>query len=330
MNNILLTGGAGYIGSHMVNLLLENDYEPIILENFSNSSSKNIENLEKKFNKKIQVINADLREDISNVVLDNIDTVIHFAALKAVGDSVKEPLKYYENNVFGTLNLLKLMEKNNIKKLIFSSTAAVYGSSEEPVTEANIPTPESPYGWSKLMSEQIIKDNSKSHGISAVVLRYFNVAGNEESGLIGEESKDPKNLIPALLMSYLGYKEMKLQVYGDDYPTRDGSCIRDYIHVLDLVDAHLKSIKYLETHEGVSTFNLGTGEGTSVLEIINALEKVTGDKLDYDIVARRPGDPAIVITNPKKAQNELGWKAKHNVEEMISSSLKWYKGNFKQ
>lgn len=328
MKNILVTGGAGYIGSHMVNSLIQDGYNPIVLENFSNSGGNNLKSLEEKLGKKIQVIEADLR-NLSDLKLEDIDAVIHFAALKAVGDSVEEPLKYYENNVYGTINLLNLMKNNNIKKLIFSSTAAVYESSDSPIAENGELNPVSPYGWSKLMSEQIIKDAYKAFGINSVILRYFNVAGNEENGLIGEEAKDPKNLIPAMLMSYLGYKKMKMQVFGSDYPTRDGTCVRDYIHVLDLVDAHSKALEFLNNNNGAFTFNLGTGEGYTVLEIIKAFEKVAEDKLDYEVVARRPGDSVSVTTDPSSAKQSLHWTPTRSVDEMIESSLKWYRDRFK-
>lgn len=331
MKNILVTGGAGYIGSHMVYLLLKNGYNPIIIDNFSNSSDKNIKSLEKIFSKKIEVHNIDLKnqQDLLQLQLKDIDAVIHFAALKAVGDSVEKPIEYYENNVSGTINLLKWMKKNSVFKIIFSSTAAVYGMTDEiPLTEEFETNPVSPYAKSKLMVEDILKDSYEAYGINSVILRYFNVAGNLDQGEIGDLQKDPQNLIPALIMSHLGLKTMKLKVFGTDYPTRDGTGVRDYIHVLDLVNAHLKSLEYLQDNVGSHLFNLGTGTGTTVFEIIKAFENVTEEQLDYEIAARRAGDVIFSTCNPSKAKKLLGWKANQSLDQMISSMWNWYKYNY--
>lgn len=328
MKNILITGGAGYIGSHMVHLLLSNGLNPIIVDNFSTSSDKNIKKINELFNKEIEIHSLDLKdwEKLSKLKTKEIDSVIHFAALKAVGESVEKPIEYYENNVEGTLNLLKWMKKNNIDKLIFSSTAAVYGMTDkDPVTENHPLNPISPYAKTKMMIEEILQDFHKAYGLNSVILRYFNVAGNIESGEIGDLQKDPQNLIPALIMSHLGLKPFKLKVFGTDYPTRDGTGVRDYIHVIDLVNAHLKGLEYLDQNTGSHIFNLGTGKGTTVLEIIKAFEKVTGEQLEYETAPRREGDVVFSTCDATEAQNKLGWKPERTIEQMIESMWKWYK-----
>lgn len=322
---ILVTGGAGYIGSHMVWELINRGYEPIVLDNFSNSTDKNFKIIEEKTGKKIKVIDADLKKGISDLKIEKIDAIVHFAALKAVGESVLKPLEYYENNVYGSINLLKWARDNAVRKFIFSSTAAVYGNPKTNlVNEESETKPESPYGKSKLMMEEIIKDCNKAFGLNSCILRYFNVAGNEESGVIGDLQAHPQNLIPAIIMSHLKLIDTKMKVFGNDYPTRDGTGVRDYIHVLDLIDAHIKALEFLDTNEGSHIYNLGTGKGLTVLEIIKTFEKVTGEKLVYEIVDRRPGDVASITTDSSKAKKELGWEAKLNVDEMIESMWKWY------
>lgn len=329
MRKILVSGGAGYIGSHMVKLLLENDYGVTVLDNFSNSSLNNLNKVKELTNKDIEIVDQDLTKAIQ--IDRDFDAIIHFGALKAVGESVANPLLYYKNNVFGTINLLDFAREKQIKNFIFSSTAAVYGNSAgERVSEEATTNPESPYGWSKLMSEQILRDSFKAFGLNSVVLRYFNVAGNIPDGSIGDEQQNPQNLIPAIIMSYLGYRDLKLQVFGNDYNTKDGTGVRDYIHVLDLVDAHLKALEFLERNSGTEIFNLGTGNGYSVLEIIKTCEKVIGDKIDYEIVERRPGDVATVTTDTSKAFKSLKWGATKNVEDMVQSAWLWYKNNFKK
>ncbi|MEO6729279.1 MAG: UDP-glucose 4-epimerase GalE [Candidatus Dojkabacteria bacterium] len=329
MRKILVSGGAGYIGSHMVKSLLEHGYDVTVWDNFSNSSLKNLEKVQEITGKKIEVVDIDLRKVIKQNLLD-IDTIVNFAALKSVGESVKDPLAYYENNVYGTVNLLNFAKANSINKFIFSSTSAVYGNAPTEVVNEETPTnPESPYGESKLMSEKVIRDTNKAFGINAVLLRYFNVAGNDDSGLIGDELKNPLNLIPRMIMAHLGYIDSKLQVFGDDYPTKDGTGVRDYIHVVDLVNAHIKAIEFLNNHKGVEVFNLGTGNGFSVLEIIKAFEEVTGEKLEYDMVPRRPGDVATTSTNTDKAAKFLDWKAEKDLKQMISSSWLWYTKHYK-
>ena len=324
MKKILVTGGAGYIGSHMVWELIKRGYEPIVVDNFSNSSDRNLTTIEKKTRRKIQTINLDLKGGLNDLNI-HCDAIIHFAALKAVGESVLLPLEYYENNVYGSINLLKLARDNGVKKFIFSSTAAVYGNSKiEQVNEETETNPESPYGRSKLMVEEIIKDCNKAFGLNSCILRYFNVAGNEETGAIGDLQAHPQNLIPAMIMSHLKLIDTKMKVFGNDYPTPDGTGVRDYIHVLDLIDAHIKALEFLETNNGSHIFNLGTGTGLSVLQIIKGFEEVTGEKLDYEIVGRRVGDVATITTDATKAKKLLGWEAKLNVNEMIESMWKWY------
>lgn len=331
MQNIIVTGGAGYIGSHMVYLLLKSGFKPIIIDNLSNSSGKNLKVLEKMFSTKIDFYNIDLtnQEELLTLKLENIDAIIHFAAKKAVGESVEQPLEYYRNNVGGTLNLLEWAKANSVNKIVFSSTAAVYGlTDDKPLTEEYTPDPESPYAWTKYMVEQILKDSYKAFGISSVIFRYFNLAGNLETGEIGEEAENPQNLIPALMMSHLGLRPMKLKVFGTDYPTRDGTGVRDYIHVLDLVEGHLAGLDYLEKNSGSFLFNLGTGKGTTVLEVIKAFENVTKQKLDYEVAPRRAGDVVFSTCDASKAKKELSWEAKRNIEEMIESMWKWYKDNY--
>jgi len=325
--NILVCGGAGYIGSHMIISLIESGYNPIVLDNFSKSSRENINTIQKEMDFDIKIIEHDVTNSLSKLDIDEeIEAIINFSALKAVGESVEKPLEYYSNNIEGTLNLLKWATMRNIKKFIFSSTAAIYGNPEvEKVNELTPPNPLSPYAWSKYISEQILRDSFKALGINSVCLRYFNVAGNSLDGSIGELSKESLNLLPSILLSHLGIRPFKFKIFGNDYPTRDGTGIRDYIHVLDLVKAHLNALEYLDKKAGSFLFNLGTGNGTSVKEIINAFQKVTGEKLDFEIAPRRDGDPAICLADSSLAKQELNWEASLDIESMISSMWKWYK-----
>lgn len=329
MKNILVTGGAGYIGSHMVLELIKNGYTPIVIDNLSRSNKKNLESIEKFCGTEIKFINKDLTKPIDDLELENIDGIIHFAAYKYVGESVKNPLLYYKNNVVGLINLLDWAQKNKIDKFIFSSSCSVYGT---PVTnivdEESEIKPESPYGDSKAICERILKNYSNATNTKIAVLRYFNVAGNSTAPLIGDLDLNPQTLLPSIVTAFLGIKEFKFTLFGIDYPTKDGSCIRDYIHVQDLVDAHLKSLEYLNSHSGVNIFNLGNGIGTSVLEIIKSFEQITGKKLDYNIAPRRSGDAVAIYSNPQKAKTELGWVTKKDINEMIRSTLEWYKEGF--
>lgn len=327
MKNILVTGGAGYIGSHMVYKLIQSGYNPIVIDNFSKSDITNIKTIE-KLTSKFSFIKADIRDDLDSLDIPKIDAVVHFAAFKSVGESTENPLLYYDNNVTGSINLLKWMTKRDIRHIVFSSTCAVYGDSEKPVEEDTELSPKSPYGQSKLMVEQILGSLVKANKLDAVILRYFNVAGNLEEGQIGDLDPNPQTLIPSIMLSSLGLKKFSFQVFGDDYPTRDGTCIRDYIDVLDLVEGHLKALEFLQGNSGIHTFNLGSGTGTSVLEIINAFERVTQMKLKYQVANRRPGDVVSITANPHKAREVLNWQPKRNLDQMISSMWKWYKYNY--
>lgn len=325
MSKILVTGGAGYIGSHMVWTLLKSDYEVVVLDNFSTSDRTNIEAVEKLLVKKITVVEHDLTKPIDSLKFPKIDAVIHFAALKAVGESVEFPLKYYQNNVAGTINLLKFMQSQNINKLIFSSTAAVYSpDATMPLTEESPVDPQSPYGKSKLMVEEIIKDTARSGDLKATILRYFNVVGNIATAEFGEPRTAVANLVPAILSSHFGFRKQQLEVFGTDYDTPDGSAIRDYIHVLDLTRAHLAALQKLDTQNKVETFNLGTGTGISVMEIIKGFEEVAKVKVDYKVSPRRPGDLAICYASTSKALENLGFKPEQTLDDIIASAYKWW------
>jgi UDP-glucose 4-epimerase len=331
MKRILVTGGAGYIGSHMVYSLLENGYDPIIVDNFKYSTEQNLNTIEKKFGTKLNIIKKDIRENLDNLNAGNIDAVIHFAALKTVSKSVEKPIECYENNVYGSLNLLKWVRDNNIKKFIFSSTAAVYGDTDSKlIKEDQQLNPKSPYAKSKLFIEEILKDMLKPYELNSVVLRYFNVAGNLDNGEIGDLQSNPQSLIPRLILSHLVYRKDKVKVYGNDYPTRDGTGIRDYIHIMDLVDAHLKALEFLNDNKGNYTFNLGNGEGISVLEVIKSFEKVVGEKLSYEIAPRRSGDIVISTCDATKAAQYLNWVPNRSLEDMIKSMWIWYSNNFQK
>lgn len=328
MKHFLVTGGAGYIGSHFVLNALKKGYEVSVIDNFSNSNNKNLKRIEKITNKKINFYKLDLRKSLQEVDEKDIDTIFHFAALKSVNESVLNPLLYYKNNVGGTLNLLEWALKNKIKNFVFSSTAAVYGNSKKPLKESDRLNPESVYAKSKLMIEESLKDISKSNDISVCIFRYFNVAGNIETGKIGDLQKNPQNLIPAMIMSHLGIKKINFKVFGSDYNTKDGTGVRDYIHVNDLILAHFKGYKYIQQNKGFHIFNLGTGTGTSVLEIIKAFEKITNKKIKYEIAGRREGDVGSSTCDYTKAKKELKCEPVRTIKDMIVSSLKWYKDYF--
>lgn len=329
MKNILVTGGAGYIGSHMVLELVNKGYTPVILDNFSNSTRQNIFTIEKITGAKLEVVEWDLKTPLDSIKLPKIDCIVHFGALKAVGESVEKPIEYYRNNVTGSINLISYAKKKEIKNIVFSSTAAVYGNPPTKQVNEDTPTnPVSPYAFSKLMIERVLNDSSLAYGLNVVVFRYFNVAGNVENGLIGDTQLTCQNLIPSIILSHLGIRKTELNVYGNDYPTRDGTGVRDYIHVLDLIDAHIRAIDFLEENAGFHQFNLGTGKGFSVLEIINKFEEISKQKVKYKVVERRPGDISQITTDSSKALKTLGWKAKRDLCEMIESSYKWYKSNF--
>lgn len=317
---ILVTGGAGYIGSHMVWLLLEKGYDVVVIDNLEKGHKKAV--LGGKF------YNGDLKdkEFLEKVFAENdILAVIHFAASSLVGESVQNPIKYYYNNVYGTLNLVDTMIKHNVKKLVFSSTAAVYGEPENiPILEEDKTQPTNPYGETKLAIEKMLKWMDVAYGLKFVSLRYFNVAGSHPDGIIGEDHNPETHLIPIVLQTALGIRE-KVIVYGNDYNTKDGTCIRDYIHVIDLCDAHLKAMEYLEKNNKSEIFNLGNGMGFSVMEVIEKASEVVGKKIPYEIGPRRAGDPSILVASSQKAQELLGWQQKYNsLETIISTAWKWH------
>jgi len=332
-NIILVTGGCGYIGSHTVIKLIENDFDVIIADDLSNSTIESIDRIEKITNVRPAFINIDLKEVAKVRTLfhdfQQIDAVIHFAAHKAVGESVQKPLMYYQNNLFSLINILTCQLEVPIHNFIFSSSATVYGTPETlPITEKNeTQRPFSPYGNTKKIAEEIIEDCTKaSLNFSAISLRYFNPIGAHSSGLIGELPNGiPNNLMPYITQTATGLRE-KLMVYGNDYPTKDGTPIRDYIHVVDLAEAHLSALKRLLNKAQDSTFeifNLGTGKGYSVLEVIDTFEKVANQKLNYEITERRDGDVPVLYAATKLAEEKLHWKATETLEEMIRSSWSW-------
>ncbi len=325
---ILITGGAGYIGSHTVVELLNAGREVVIVDNFSNSQPSVLDNIKKITGKDFKFYEVDLldRDGLEKVFSENvIDSCIHFAGYKAVGESVAQPLKYYHNNITGTLILCELMQKYGAKVLVFSSSATVYGNpASVPISEDFPLSTTNPYGETKLMIERILGDicNSDSEW-SVSVLRYFNPIGAHKSGLIGENPKGiPNNLLP-YIMQVASKKLPYLNVYGNDYPTKDGTGVRDYIHVVDLANAHLKAIERAEKVNGIEHYNVGTGNGYSVLEIVKAYEKASGIEVPYKIVGRRSGDIAECYANPQKAHDILGWTAQYGIEDMCSDSYRW-------
>lgn len=333
MKNVLITGGAGYIGSHVAVELLNKNYKVIVYDNLTNSSKISVKRVEEITGKNIIFYEADILDEkkLSEVFeKENIDVVIHCAALKAVGESVKKPLEYYHNNISGTLSLLKIMRKYSCKNIIFSSSATVYGDPEKvPITEdfpKGICT--NPYGWTKSMMEQIMTDLQKSDPEwKVVLLRYFNPIGAHESGKIGEDPQGiPNNLLPYIGQVAVGKLDY-LRVFGDDYDTVDGTGVRDYIHVVDLAKGHVLSVDKIDKLEGVSIINLATGNGYSVLEVLKAFEKACGKKISYKIVERREGDIAKCFADASKAYEVLGWKAEKGIDEMCEDSWRWQSQN---
>ena len=330
---ILITGGAGFIGSHAVVEILEAGKEVIVVDNFINSCKVSLDRVRQITGKDFKFYNVDLldREALEKVFMENeIESCIHFAGLKAVGESVSLPLEYYHNNVTGTLVLCELMRKYGVKKMVFSSSATVYGVPEYvPVDEAHpLGITTNPYGETKKMIERILTDISNADPEwSIVLLRYFNPIGAHKSGLIGENPKGiPNNLLPYVAMVGAG-KLPYLSVYGDDYDTVDGTGVRDYIHVVDLAKAHLKAVEYADRMKGVDCINLGTGNGYSVLQIVDAYEKASGQKVKYKVVDRRTGDVASCYANPEKALRVLGWKAEYGIERMCEDLFRWQSMN---
>lgn len=330
---ILVTGGAGYIGSHTCVELLNEGYEVVVADNLCNSSMVSIERVEKITGKKVTFYEVDLRDKESlNAVFDKeeIDSVIHFAGLKAVGESVSKPLEYYDNNIGGTLVLCQVMRDHNVKNIVFSSSATVYGNPAfVPITE-ECPKGEitNPYGQTKGMLEQILTDLYVADSQwNVILLRYFNPIGAHISGIIGEDPKGiPNNLVPYIAQVAVGKLEC-LGVFGDDYNTHDGTGVRDYIHVVDLAKGHVKAIEKLREKEGVSIYNLGTGNGYSVLDVVHAFEKACGREIRYQIKPRRPGDIDACYADPAKAEKELGWKAEFDINRMCEDSWRWQSAN---
>lgn len=329
---ILVTGGAGYIGSHTLVELIQDKHEVVVFDNLSNSSLIALERVEAITGSKIPFVEGDLlnKDEIAQVFKDHkIDGVIHFAALKAVGESVAKPLKYYSNNITGTLNLCEAMNDANVKNIIFSSSATVYGDPHTvPITEDFPLSTTNPYGSTKLFMEQILQDlNVADKDWNVVLLRYFNPIGAHESGTIGEDPKGiPNNLIPYITQVAVG-KLKELAVFGNDYDTIDGTGVRDYIHVVDLAKAHVASLKRFEQGTGISIYNLGTGTGYSVLQMVEAFSKASGKEIPYAIKERRPGDIASCYARADKALAELGWKTEFDLERMCIDSWRWQSNN---
>lgn len=329
---ILVTGGLGFIGSHTVVALMQNNFEVLVVDNLSNSKIEVLNGIEKIVGKKPAFFNLDLRDKIAvqNLFVENnnIAGVIHFAASKAVGESVENPLLYYENNINALVYLLQEMQKLNNANLVFSSSCTVYGqATETPIKEnAAIQPAISPYGNTKQIGEEIITDVANASNLNAILLRYFNPIGAHESCEIGELPLGiPANLLPYITQTAAGLRK-ELSVFGNDYPTEDGTCIRDYIHVVDLANAHLVALSRLlnkNSQENIETFNIGTGVGSSVLEVINTFEKISGKKLPYKIMPRRPGDVTSAFAETTKANKILGWQAKYTLADAVKSAWQW-------
>jgi UDP-glucose 4-epimerase len=332
MQNILVTGGAGYIGSHTCVQLLNAGYRVIVVDNYSNSKPEAIKRVKKISGKDILVYEADICDANAMEKVfsqNNVDAVIHFAGYKAVGESVEKPLEYYNNNIYGTLVLCEAMRNANVKKIVFSSSATVYGLSEDvPFVETAPTSATNPYGRTKLFIEQILADIKISDPEwSITLLRYFNPVGAHQSGLIGEDPNGiPNNLMPYISQVAVG-RLKELRVLGNDYPTPDGTGVRDYIHVMDLADGHVKALQGPFVQEGPAIYNLGTGHGSSVLDVIHAFEDENKIRIPYQIVARRAGDVAVSYADASKALKDLGWKAKYNIKDMVRDSWNWQKNN---
>ena len=331
--SVLVTGGAGYIGSHTVVELLNENKEVIVVDNFSNSKPEMLDKIKKITNKDFKFYELDYsnKEKMDKVFAENkIDSVIHFAGYKAVGESVEKPIEYYTNNVSGTLNLLDVMRKHNVKTIIFSSSATVYGDPEVvPLTEmCKIGGTTNPYGTSKLFIEKILMDLYKSdNSWDICILRYFNPVGSHESGLIGEEPQGiPNNLMPYVARVASGQLK-ELSVFGNDYNTKDGTGVRDYIHVVDLAKGHLCAVKYVMENKGVEAVNLGTGKGSSVYDVLHSFEKACGKKLPYVVKPRRAGDIATCYADTAKAKKVFGWEAQYGLDEMTADSWNFIKNN---
>ncbi|MDD8002127.1 UDP-glucose 4-epimerase GalE [Bacillus cereus] len=329
---ILITGGAGYIGSHTCVELLNNNYKIIVVDNLSNSSIESLNRVKEITGKQFEFYKENVlnREKMNEIFLENnIEAVIHFAGFKAVGESTTIPLTYYYNNIIGAIVLCDVMQKHNVKNFIFSSSATVYGIPKtSPITEEFPLSVTNPYGQTKLMIEQIMHDVAKADDEwSIALLRYFNPFGAHQSGRIGEDSNGiPNNLMPYVTQVAVG-KLKELNIFGNDYPTKDGTGVRDYIHVVDLAKGHVKALEKVLKTKGIEAYNLGTGKGYSVLEMVKAFEKVSGKKIPYKVIGRRPGDVAICFADVSKAKRELGWEAEYGLEEMCVDSWRWQVNN---
>ena len=317
---ILVTGGAGYIGSHFVKYLLNNGKEAVVFDNLSRGHREAVP-AEVPF-EQVDILDREgIRKALGKY---DIDAVVHFAAFAYVGESVENPGMYYENNVVGSFNLIDEVTKAGIKKFVFSSTCSLYGNPDKvPISEEESVKPINPYAETKLTIEKILRDYDTAHGLKYAALRYFNAAGADPDGVIGESHDPEPHLIPIILNTALGLRE-KMFVFGDDYPTEDGTAVRDYIHINDLADAHLRALNFLEKGNS-DIFNLGTGDGNSVMEMIKTSEKVTGKKINFEITGRRAGDPAVLVADNRKAREVLGWSPKFNLEDIIETAWNWQK-----
>lgn len=318
---VLVCGGAGYIGSHMVRHLLAQRHEVVVFDNLSTGHRESIG--------EATLVEGDLSDAKALQALfaaHRVDAVMHFCALSLVGVSVKEPYLYYQNNVAGTLNLLQAMRAANIDKLVFSSTAAVFGNPEHELIDEDHPTlPINPYGASKLMVERILADAALAYGLRSVALRYFNAAGADSLGDIGESHEPETHLIPNVLRAAFG-QGGQLKVFGDDYPTRDGTCVRDYVHVNDLATAHLRAVEFMSTHDGAHVFNLGNGQGFTVFEVIAAAQRIVGTQIAFERAPRRPGDPPVLVASSQRAREQLGWSpAFTDIERIIETACRWHR-----
>ena len=329
--NLLVTGGAGYIGSHTCVVLLEAGHNVTVIDNLCNSNADVLTRVQALTGRSLRFVHGDIRnrDDLARAVAGGIGAVIHFAALKAVGESCAQPLAYFDNNISGTIVLMQAMQAAGVERLVFSSSATVYGQPDHvPVKEDAPLRVTNPYGRTKLVMEDLIRDWCASRPeLSAVLLRYFNPVGAHPSGQIGEDPRGiPNNLMPYIAQVASGQRE-RLHVFGNDYPTPDGTGIRDYLHVMDLADAHVKALDYATTHTGCEAFNLGTGQGYSVLELVRAFEHASGRKIPCTITQRRPGDVAEIWANPARAMQVLGWAAQYDLAAMCADTWRWQRDN---